>query len=37
MLFILGMTAVIIYYIIKYPGLADRMGSQTRTIDAVLG
>jgi TRAP transporter 4TM/12TM fusion protein len=37
MLFILGMTAVIIYYIIEYPGLADRMGSQTRTIDAVLG
>jgi TRAP transporter 4TM/12TM fusion protein len=35
--FILGMTALIIYYIVEFPKLADRMGSETRTIDAILG
>jgi TRAP transporter 4TM/12TM fusion protein len=36
-LFILVMTAIIIYYIVEYPKLAERMGSGVKTIDAVLG
>jgi TRAP transporter 4TM/12TM fusion protein len=36
-LFILGMCIVIIYYIIEYPTLADRMGGAIRMIDAVFG
>jgi TRAP transporter 4TM/12TM fusion protein len=36
-LFILIMTGVIIYYIVEYPKLAERMGSGVKTIDAVLG
>jgi len=34
---ILGMSIVIIYYIIEFPTLADRMGGAIRTIDAVFG
>jgi TRAP transporter 4TM/12TM fusion protein len=36
-LLILGMGAVIVYYIIEFPTLADRMGLPVRPIDAVLG
>jgi TRAP transporter 4TM/12TM fusion protein len=36
-LLILGMGIVIIYYIIEFPSLADRMGGATRTIDVVFG
>jgi len=36
-IFILLMTVIIIYYIIEYPKLAERMGSGVNTIDAVLG
>jgi TRAP transporter 4TM/12TM fusion protein len=36
-LFILGMTALIVYYIVEYPKLADRMGGAVQTVDAVLG
>src|SRR3990172_5039595 len=36
-LFILVMTAIIVYYIVEYPKLAERMGSGVKTIDAVLG
>ena len=36
-LFILVMTGIIIYYIVEYPKLAERMGSGVKTIDAVLG
>jgi TRAP transporter 4TM/12TM fusion protein len=36
-LLILGMSIVIIYYIIEFPTLADRMGGAIRTIDAVFG
>jgi TRAP transporter 4TM/12TM fusion protein len=36
-LLILGMGIVIIYYIIEFPTLADRMGGAIRTIDAVFG
>jgi len=36
-LFIFVMTAIIIYYIVEYPKLAERMGSGVKTIDAVLG
>lgn len=36
-LFILVMTVIIIYYIVEYPKLAERMGSGVNTIDAVLG
>ena len=36
-LFIIVVTALILYYIVEYPKLADRMGGATRTIDAVLG
>jgi TRAP transporter 4TM/12TM fusion protein len=36
-LLILGMGTVIIYYIIEFPTLADRMGGPIRTIDAVFG
>jgi TRAP transporter 4TM/12TM fusion protein len=36
-LLILGMVTVIIYYIIEFPTLADRMGGPIRTIDAVFG
>jgi len=36
-LLILGMGVVIIYYIIEYPSLADRMGGAIRTIDAIFG
>ena len=34
---ILVMTAIIVYYIVEYPKLAERMGSGVNTIDAVLG
>jgi TRAP transporter 4TM/12TM fusion protein len=37
LLFILGMTVLIVYYIVEYPKLADRMGGAVQTIDAVLG
>ena len=36
-LFILLMTGIIIYYIVEFPKLAERMGSGVQTIDAVLG
>jgi len=36
-LFILLMTGIIIYYIVEYPKLAERMGSGVQTVDAVLG
>jgi TRAP transporter 4TM/12TM fusion protein len=36
-LFILGMSIVIIYYIIEFPSLADRMGGAIRTIDVIFG
>jgi TRAP transporter 4TM/12TM fusion protein len=36
-LFILGMTGLIAYYIVEYPKLADRMGGAVQTVDAVLG
>ena len=36
-LLILGMGIVIIYYIIEFPSLADRMGGAIRTIDVVFG
>ena len=36
-LFILVMTGIIIYYIVEFPTLAERMGSGVKTIDAVLG
>jgi TRAP transporter 4TM/12TM fusion protein len=36
-LFILIMTGIIIYYIVEFPVLAERMGSGVKTIDAVLG
>ena len=36
-LFILFMTGIIIYYIVEFPTLAERMGSGVSTIDAVLG
>jgi TRAP transporter 4TM/12TM fusion protein len=36
-LFILLMTAIIVYYIVEYPKLADRVGGGVQTIDAVLG
>jgi TRAP transporter 4TM/12TM fusion protein len=35
--FILLMTAIIIYYIVEYPMLAERMGSGVNTVDAVFG
>ena len=34
---ILGMGIVIIYYIIEFPSLADRMGGAIRTIDVIFG
>ncbi|MHB8773050.1 MAG: TRAP transporter permease [Syntrophales bacterium] len=37
LLFMLFMTGIIIYYIIEYPTLAERMGSGVNTVDAVLG
>jgi TRAP transporter 4TM/12TM fusion protein len=36
-LYILVMTGIIIYYIVEYPKLAERMGSGVKTIDAILG
>ncbi len=36
-LFILVMTGIIVYYIVEFPTLAERMGSGVKTIDAVLG
>jgi TRAP transporter 4TM/12TM fusion protein len=36
-LFSLVMTGLIIYYIVEYPKLADRMGGATSMVDAVLG
>ena len=36
-LFIILMTGIIIYYIVEYPKLAERMGSGVQTVDAVLG
>ena len=36
-LFILVMTAIIVYYIVEYPKLAERIGGGVKTIDAVLG
>ena len=37
LLYILVMTGIIIYYIVEYPKLAERMGMGVKTIDAVLG
>lgn len=34
---ILGMGVVIVYYILEYPTLADRMGAPTRPIDVMFG
>jgi TRAP transporter 4TM/12TM fusion protein len=36
-LFILGITAVIIYYILEYPTLADRIGGGTALRDTIFG
>lgn len=36
-LFMLFMTGIIIYYIVEYPTLAERMGIGVKTVDAVLG
>ncbi len=36
-LFMLVMTGIIVYYIVEYPTLAERMGSGVSTVDAVLG
>jgi TRAP transporter 4TM/12TM fusion protein len=36
-LLILGMSIVIVYYIIEFPSLADRMGGAIRTIDVLFG
>lgn len=36
-LFILGMSLVIIYYIVQFPTLADRMGGAIQTVDAISG
>ncbi len=36
-LFILGLIAVIIYYIVEYPTLADRIGGKTATRDVIFG
>ncbi len=36
-LYMLVMTGIIIYYIVEFPTLAERMGSGVSTVDAVLG
>ena len=37
MLFIIGMTGIILYYIVQYPKMMERVGSGVTTTDAILG